>query len=261
MTTAVGLYSISVQNFDVPELLEWAHREAIPFVHLRGGPRGYDLARRPVRTLRAWHGRSLDSVPVTGVTADTDLYDLFTPDHAVRTRARADVLRLADAAAELGAGWVRLLARAPIPSTRVSAVGTLAVPEAAVPLLAELHHPHWLTTAAITSLGELLCQTPYLRFLADTAQLAASPPDDGHSEALGWVMARSDVLHLSDNGRGLTDGHLSVAAAAAAQVRAGHRIEVGVEWTGRPRSPSVCLNRYRRSVAWWHAVTGLPIEP
>lgn len=40
----VGLYSISVRDMDVPDLLARAAGNDISFLHLGGGPRGVDLA-------------------------------------------------------------------------------------------------------------------------------------------------------------------------------------------------------------------------
>ncbi|MEV3951260.1 hypothetical protein AB0K57_26970 [Streptomyces halstedii] len=108
----IGLYSIGVRGLDVPELLEWAGAQNVPFVHLRGGPRGYDLARQSPQVLAHWRRRGESCVPVTGVTADLDLADLFAVSAPERARARAELELLVAAAAAVGAGWVRLLGRA-----------------------------------------------------------------------------------------------------------------------------------------------------
>ncbi|MBI1757608.1 MAG: hypothetical protein HYR62_00025 [Actinobacteria bacterium] len=65
----------------------------------------------------------------------------------------------------------------------------------------------------------------------------------------------ADVLHLSDDGRGLdTPGCRHVAALAAARIAAGHRMQVAVEWTGLTRTRVACLARYRSAVIWWTRV-------
>ncbi|MBX6382505.1 MAG: AP endonuclease [Microbispora sp.] len=234
----VGLYSISVRGFDVPALLGWAAAEGIPFVHLRGGLRGHPLVTYPLSTLREWRRITADTVPITGVTADTDLADLLADDPEIRLRAGREVIRLAEAAAELGAGWLRLLSRTP----PQAGWARHEPPATAVSLLVEPHHPGWLVPGAFVS-------PPGMRLLADTRQLA------GVSSSLARVAERTDVLHLSDDGRGF-DGSEPVADLVARRVAAGQRVEVAVEWTGADRSPRACLVRYRAAVAWWAAREG-----
>ncbi|MFE9424128.1 AP endonuclease [Kitasatospora sp. NPDC006697] len=251
----LGLYSISVRGLDVPELLAWAADEQLPFVHLRGGPRGVDLARRDTATLAHWRHCAQGAVPVTGVSADLDLADLFDPDEGARAMAERELLGLARAAEALGAGWVRLLARTP-PAGRGAFRGR-SLPTTAVPLLAELHHPGWLTETALGALEELLDRSPQFGLLADTAQLGAAVDAAGPGAAarLERVLARTRVLHLSDEGQGLENaGRRAVAELAAARIAAGQAIEVAVEWTGQPRTPAQCLTRYRAAAAWWNRV-------
>jgi hypothetical protein len=233
--TDVGLYSISVRGLDPPGLLCWARATDIPFVHLRGGPRGYHLTSRATSLLRLWRQIADDTVPITGVTADTDLRDLLADDPSVMAPAREEVVRLAEAAAELGAAWLRLLSRTP-PEPRWA---RRELPTTAVPLLVEPHHPGWLLPGVLTLL-------PEVRLLADTMQLAGASP------VLSEVVERTDVLHLSDDGQGL-DGAERIADLTAGRIAAGGRIEVAVEWTGADRTPSACLARYRSAATWWIA--------
>lgn len=258
-TNDVGFYSIGVRGLAVPELLAWAHREGIGFVHLRGGPRGFALADQSRATLHRWYQAARATVPITGVTVDTDLAELLAPDPAVQTRAREHIARLSDAAAILGASWVRLLARTP-PDLHRWVDPTDALPT--VPLLVELHHPGWLTSEAVRWLTATVEACPLLRVLADTVQLAgdtdAMPPDvRGADPVLARIVDASAVLHLSDDGRGLDrPGHGRVARLAARRIAAGQPIAVAVEWTGADRSPPVALDRYRAAAAWWRAVLG-----
>lgn len=60
MITSVGLYSISVRGLNIPDLLVWAARANMPFIHLRGGPRGFDLARRTASALGEWRRQADD---------------------------------------------------------------------------------------------------------------------------------------------------------------------------------------------------------
>ncbi|GAB3878121.1 MULTISPECIES: AP endonuclease [Microbispora] len=233
--TEVGLYSISVRGLDAPALLSWAAAEGIPFIHLRGGPRGYHLTDRPASVWRAWRRAADSTVPITGVTADTDLADLFADDPKIRDQAEEEVIRLAEAAAELGAAWLRLLSRTP---PQAGWAG-YELPTTAVPLLVEPHHPGWLAPGAFASL-------PAMGLLADTRQLAGTYP------ALAEAAERTGVLHLSDGGEGF-GGSKAIADLVARRIAAGHPIEVAVEWTGADRSPQTCLARYRAATAWWAA--------
>ncbi|SFK20085.1 hypothetical protein SAMN05216275_119101 [Streptosporangium canum] len=259
----VGLYSISVRGFDVPDMLRWAAAHGVPFLHLRGGPRGMHLSAQPTRTVLAWAKTAADTVPITGVTADVDLADLLTGDRSRRQRAATELAHLAKAAYVLGAGWVRLLARTPL-AVRVLAEAA-AMPALAggpMPLLVELHHPGWLAPGAFAALTALIDSCPRMRLLADTAQLAAATPT-GHATAarLGLLLDRTQVVHLSDNDAGLdAPGHTLVAALAADRIITGQRMEVAVEWTGGDRTPAVCLARYRAAVAWWQQLV-FALEP
>ena len=251
-TASVGLYSISVREPDVTTLLSWAARHTIPFLHLRGGERGYDLLTQDAGKLRRWRDASIATVPITGVTTDTDLADLLDQRHTPRRQATEDVRRLADAAHALGAGWVRLLARRPlglVPDGGLDHVST------AVPLLVELHDPRWLTPGHHGALLRLLRAQPHLRLLADTAQLgrALARCGDRAEERLDQLGAWVDVLHLSGSGEGLADpGSERVADHIAGRVAGGQQVEVAVEWTGADRAPATALARYHDHSAWWH---------
>ncbi|MFD4577418.1 sugar phosphate isomerase/epimerase family protein [Streptomyces sp. NPDC058417] len=251
----VGLYSISVRGLDVPDLLSWAAHHGIPFVHLRGGKRGYDLAAQDASTLARWREASTRTVPVTGVTADTDLADLLSTDPALRRQARREVHRLADAARAVGAGWLRLLARHPLKTTDFAADSSWMLDGLEVPLLIELHDPQWLAERPHAAMVCLLQRQPRLHLLADTAQLAQAfvEPDDGRTaERLDGLGPWIKVLHLSDPGPGLVGpGHSVVADHVMRRITDGQRIEVAVEWTGADRTPAAALTRYRDHTAWW----------
>ncbi|MBW1597227.1 AP endonuclease [Streptomyces sp. JJ38] len=252
--TTVGLYSISVRGLDVPGLLAWAAREQIPLLHLRGGPRGFDLARRAPALLTGLRRQADDvGVPITGVTADIDLADLLAGPPRARVAARAELDRLAEAATVLGASWVRLLARTEPAGTYLHALHDQPLPDPPVGLLVEPHHPAWLQPAAHTALAALLAGTPRLRLLADTAQLTTASARHGGDGVLAPLLDEAEVLHLSDDGTGLNKHH-RVTAQVAARIAAGKRIEVAVEWTGTDRSPAACLHRYRAARAWWDRI-------
>ncbi|GAA4236848.1 hypothetical protein GCM10023075_60570 [Streptosporangium album] len=247
MITPIGLYSISVRGLEVPGLLGWAASYGVPFVHLRGGPRGVDLAAQSTKVVWQWRKAAVDTgVPITGVTADADLADLLTDDVSARARAAQKVVRLAESAALLGAEWVRLLARTPLTGREPAGAARLPVlANSAVPLLVELHHPGWMEPDAFVPLVELVDACPAVWLLADTAQLAAAIPAGSRAPAwLGCVLDQAKAVHLSDTGAGLdTAGHALVASPAAARIDAGQRLEVALEWTGADRSPSACLAR------------------
>jgi len=257
----IGLYSIGVRGLDVPELLEWASPQGVPFVHLRGGPRGFDLARQPPQVLAHWRRCSEAFVPVTGVTADLDLADLFASSVSKRAWAQAELEFLAVATAAIGAGWVRLLGRTVPRGPLLAAMLTDELPVARLPLLVELHHPGWLAPAALDALEALLKRWPRLTVLADTSQLAAALPSAGGDGdvALGRVLDLSRVLHLSDDGSGRdTAGRAVVAEQARDRIGSGQGIEVAVEWTGQPRTTQACLERHRQACRWWAQRSGAP---
>lgn len=247
----VGLYSIGVRGLEVPDLLAWAHRHDLGFVHLRGGPRGYDLARRETAELERWRQTAAATVPITGVTADLDLADLHHPDTAYQSRARRELEGLAHAARVVGARWVRLLARHPLSTLAPALVN------AALPVVVELHHPAWWKAAPHQVLLDLLDRKPGVAVLADTAQLAHAFEVIGAGMGERWeaVAARARVLHLSDHGSGITaPGHARIARDLARRIHTGQRVEVAGEWTGPDRTPAVCLDRHRALTRWWNTI-------
>lgn len=258
--TPIGLYSISVRGLNVPNLLTWAVRAKIPFLHLRGGTRGIDLAAQPTAMIRRWRKAAEATVPITGVTTDVDLADLLIGDASARTRAVRDLAELAESAVMLGAGWVRLPARTPLTAPVLAGGADLSVlVDSPIRLLVEPHHPGWLAPDAFRPLIDLVESCPSVRLLADTAQLAAALSADTRFPAwLGPVLDHAEVLHLSDPGTGLdAPGHAIIAAMAADRIRSGQCLEVAVEWTGPDRSPAECLTRYRAATAWWARLTAV----
>ncbi|MEU9887573.1 hypothetical protein [Sphaerisporangium sp. NPDC051011] len=254
----IGLYSISVRGLDVPGLLRLAACNGVPFVHLRGGPRGFHLAAQPVATVWEWRKLAMDTVPITGVTADLDLADLLEGDSVARTQAVHDLVQLTEAATLLGAGWVRLLARTPLQERALADAVTLPVlARGPMPLLVELHHPAWMDESTFAPLIGMVEACPLVRLLADTAQLAAALPGDGSTPTwVGQVLDHVGALHLSDTGPGLhAPGHALVAGLTADRIDAGQRMEIAVEWTGADRSPAACLARYRAATTWWANLT------
>ena len=250
----MGLYSISVRGFEIGDLLVWAAQHAVPFVHLRGGPRGFDLASRSTARLRHWHRLAQRTVPITGVTADTDLADLVSGEARTRRAACDQVHRLCEAACHLGAQWVRLLARTPLTHTSDPRLDYV-LPDTALPLLVELHHARWLDPDAFTVLEALMGRCGDLRLLADTAQLGAALAAGCDRGVAAAVLDRSNVLHLSDNGHGLAGAsHEEIATLAAHRLAQGQPMEVAMEWTGADRCPETCLARYHSAVAWWSQI-------
>ena len=109
----LGLYSIGIRGLDAGQFLALAAGWEVPFAHLRGEPRGYDLARTPAARLTAWARQARKAgVPVTLVTADIDLADFTAPGTARYHQAARELAALAASAKELGTRATRLLARA-----------------------------------------------------------------------------------------------------------------------------------------------------
>lgn len=258
---APGLYSIGVRGLSLPDLLRWTASVQIPFLHLRGGPRGFDLRGRSPATLRRWQQISADTVPITGVSTDLDLLD-FLPGDRNRHRTAATHLRvLADAAAALGSGWVRVLAAtAPTsPGPPQARVAEVDLPDVAVPLLIEVHHPGWFAPAPSTALADLVSANGRVGLLCDTGQVHRAWALHGTTveSALDQFRGHWQVAHLSDSGSGLSGhGHELAARSIGQAVATGRDVEVAVEWTGPRRDRGTCLARYQSATSWFHALTG-----
>lgn len=257
----VGLYSISVRGLDLPDLLDWAATLGVSFVHLRGGRRGFDLARRGPAQLAAWHRAAIRSrVPITGVTSDVDLADLYSGSAAARAQATTELRAVAGAGTELGARWVRVLATQPLSGTPtvtpLPAARPVTLEDCPLPVVAELHHPCWLAPRPAAALEGIL-GSGRLALLADTAQLSAALAANGSEapQTLQRLFPHVSVAHLSDQGAGL-DGieHAVVARQVAHRLRVGSSVEVAVEWTGDTRTPAECARRYRSHTAWWRGL-------
>jgi hypothetical protein len=254
MRAPVGLYSIGIRGLDVTEILTLALAHQVPFVHLRGGPRGYDLARRGDTTLSRWARHSRASVPITLVTTDLDIAQ-FQPTSPSYQHARTELDRLSRASAILGAHAVRLLARHPV---RDAVAGSVALPDLrerhGLAILVELHDPSWFTPGALIALRAFCDTAAGVGLLVDSGQVHRAWSALGALDGLvvAEVVARASVVHLCDNGSGLggTGHHLLATATAASSA-----VEVGFEWTGPDRSPAACLARYRAAVSWWQHTT------
>ncbi|HEY6425210.1 MAG TPA: hypothetical protein VIY28_18605 [Pseudonocardiaceae bacterium] len=250
MTPPVGLYSIGIRGLDVAEVLTFAAANQVPFVHLRGGPRGYDLARRDDLTLSRWARHARASVPITLVTADLDITH-FQPTSPSYRHACTELDRLGRASALLGAHAVRLLARHP---ARDAVAGTVTLPDLqkrhGLAVLVELHDPGWFTPGALIAVRTVCDNHAGVGLLIDSGQVHEAWSTLGALDGLvvAELVARASVVHLCDNGCGLGGtGHHTLAAATAA----GSAVEVGFEWTGPDRSPAGCMARYHAAVCWW----------
>jgi hypothetical protein len=253
----VGLYSIGVRAAAIPELAVWAARHQIPFLHLRGGHRGCAATRQTAQELDRWRAVADATAPVRLLTADLTLHDLIQGHEQRRHAAECELERTADVASRLGAGMIRVLAGAAPPGDEPIPVPRL--PDRAMTLLIELHDASWWTPAGIGRLEDVAHADPRIRLLADTAQAAAGFA--GLSEPAASVIARrvlamSAVIHLSDDGSGLSAaGHALLAGQAQELLAAGQPLEVAFEWTGAQRTAPACLSRYRAACAWWHALS------
>ncbi len=255
---AVGLYSIGIRGIGLEDLLALAVAHQVPFLHLRGGPRGFDLVKRDAATLERWACRACRSVPINIITADLDLADFARPDTQAYRRASTELDRLGYAAAVLGAQAIRLLARRVIGRRQWT---DLAVPSLVstygLMTLVELHDPEWFQAQMLTSLAAHIDSAPWLALLMDTAQIHGawlrSDNPNSFAEHMSALVPHIRAVHISDNGEGLTGtGHWIVAQMSRNAGDDG-RVEVAFEWTGADRSPQGCLARYRHAVAWWRS--------
>ena len=256
--TALGLYSIGIRSIPLEDLLALAANHHIPFLHLRGGPRGFDLASRDTATLERWACHSRASAPITAVTADLDLLDLVRPGTPAYRQASAEFDLLGHAAALLGARAVRLLARR-VADQRQWA--DLAVPNLVarygLTTLVELHDPAWFTAQTLALVAAYLDRVPWLALLIDTTQVHRVWQHSDHRDCLAddlsGLVPHIRAVHLSDSGEGLTGTGHRVVAQAFGHLGADDPVEVAFEWTGADRSPQGCLARYRRAVEWFRS--------
>ncbi|CUU60608.1 hypothetical protein Ga0074812_14325 [Parafrankia irregularis] len=262
--TAIGLYSIGIRHIELEDLLALATAHQLPFLHLRGGPRGFDVARRDIATLSRWARRCRMGVPITMVTADLDLADFVRPGTETYQQASAELDRLGRAAAVLGARAVRLLARRVLDEWQWS---DLAVPDLAAPYglttLVELHDPAWFTADALTSAAAHLKRTSGLEVLMDTDQVhrawLCSAIPDALAGNLSQLVPHTGAVHVSDNGDGLTGAGHRIVARTFGALSHDRSVEIAFEWTGADRDQQSCLVRYRRAAAWWRS--GLEDRP
>jgi sugar phosphate isomerase/epimerase len=253
---AVGLYSNGVRGLGLGEFLDAAAAHGVPFVHLRGGPRGYGLASTLPEQVTALARQAACTAPVTLITADVDLSDLTSPGDARWRQASDELATLAQVTREFGAATVRILARTVPSSARCQA---LAIPDLAaqhgVTLLIELHDPGWFTPEAADRLCDLMSSCPGLGLLLDSGQVHDAwlqSPNAPWKILLGSHITHTRVMHLSDRGDGLNGrGHQLLAHAVRTAADDGQALEVAFEWTGADRHLETCMPRYRAAVTWW----------
>lgn len=257
--TAVGLYSIGIRSIDLEDLLALAVTHEVPFLHLRGGPRGFDLGRQDTATLTRWARCCLQvNVPITVVTADLDLADFTRPGTQAYQQASAELDLLGHAAAVLGAPAIRLLARRALDQRQWV---DLTVPDLTarygLTTLIELHDPKWFTAQAVASMAAHLGRAPWLGLLMDTAQVheawrCSDRPDD-LAARVSALVPHTRAVHISESGDDVPSAGLRIVAQAFGHGNDDNRAEIAYEWTGADRSPQSCLARYRRAVAWWRS--------
>ncbi|MGH3772341.1 MAG: hypothetical protein ACRDRW_13250 [Pseudonocardiaceae bacterium] len=249
----VGLYNIGLRGLDVTEVLTVCAEHQVPFVHLRGGPRGYDLAGQDRATLSRWARHAQRSAPVALVTADLDLAQFCQPGSEGYRHACTELGRVAEATAILGAPAIRLMGRHP-PGGPDG--GRVIIPDLrhryGIVTLVEPHDPRWFTPAALTSLESVLHANPGLGLLLDSGQVHRAWCCLGtlHAPVLDGLVRHARVVHWSDSGHGL-DGAGHRLLAVATRARAGDGVQFGFEWTGPDRSTTTCLARYQSAVSWW----------
>lgn len=249
---ALGLYSNGVRGLEPGEFLAAAAAHRVPFVHLRGGPRGYGLAGIPADQVTALARQAACVVPVTLVTADVDLSDFASPQGTGWRQASAELASLARGALEFDAESVRILARTALSGAQWE---TLAIPHLAarhgVTVLIELHDPAWFTQEAADRLDELMSSRAGLGLLLDSGQVHDAwlqAPEARWRSLLDRLITRARVVHLSDREDGL-DGHGHHLLADAAAARA-----TTATTSKSPSSGPVPIADWRH--AW--PVTGLP---
>lgn len=250
----LGLYSIGIREISVSALLDAAATCGAGFLHLRGGRRGYDLPQRTDAELRGWRRHSdRAGVPITMVTADTELSDLISERSTVVDAARCDLDRVAQAATVLGAGIVRILATRP-PDAPLRCIPRVLGARPGLEIVIELHHPGWFASSAADVMRRSGVGTGGVALLLDSAQVHAAA-------AIGYDVSRVDdlmgiarVVHLSDAGDGLDgEGHdVTVRAARAAMLR-GQLLQLAFEWTGAERTTDQCLRQFHIARARWRA--------
>ena len=252
--SGVGLYSIGVRTATVPDLAAWAARHEIPFLHLRGGARGYDVTRRPQVELDRWRAITTATAPIRLLTTDITVHDVTgAPSQRCRA-AQRELERAADCALRLGTNVIRILADRP--ESNSDAPTAPLLPGRDIVVLIEPHHPSWWQPLGVQRLTKLCRADKRIGLLADTAQAAigfAELPRPTAQDLAQRIIGLTRVVHLSDNGSGLhAAGHELLASSAARALAEGFPIEIAFEWTGAERTPSSCLNRYRDACAWWH---------
>jgi sugar phosphate isomerase/epimerase len=254
---AVGLYSNGVRGLRPEEFLYAAAAHGVPFVHLRGGPRGYGMASIPAEQVTALAWQAACAAPVTLITADVDLSDFVSPEDARWQQAGTELASLAQVASEFGAGSVRVLARAVPSGAQWQALAAIPDPAArhSVTMLIELHDPAWFTPKTAERLCELMSRCTGLGLLLDSGQVhdawlqSSGAP---WASLLSGLIAHARVVHLSDRGCGLDGhGHRLLASAARDAADDGHDLEVAFEWTGADRCLETCMTRYGAAVTWW----------
>ena len=249
---ALGFYSIGFGNIPFQMLSKVASDEHIPFLHLRGGARGYNLAQLSEFELERFRKAFEGVVKITLVTTDIDIQD-FLADGTERRKVVKELRRLSHAAEYLGAQAIRLMGRRALGQSEWLAVKHEIAASGCMPLVIELHDKSWFQEEKILCLLDF-CLSWNMGVLLDSQQITlATMKEDcrGLRNALRKIRPIVKAIHLSDSGYGLAAPGNCLVASVARQAKQSAPIEHAFEWTGEDRSLKAALAAYGRAFEYW----------
>ncbi|XUY30481.1 hypothetical protein RMR21_025705 (plasmid) [Agrobacterium sp. rho-8.1] len=251
MHAPLGFYSIGLANINLKALARIAKDHSLPFIHLRGGQRGYDFASWTERKLEMLPGIANLLPPVTVVTTEIDITDssLSLPVQ----NPPDNLLRLCHAADLFGANTLRLTARGYVSCNSWTELihrwGSVTNKKFVV----ELHDPLWFNPSAAATFVKR-CERAFIGILIDSQQVSLACRQFGvvqTEEALAIYEPIVRFAHVTDPGSGLTSPGTKMVFNLIANARAVHPIEAVFEWTGADRSPERATMAYAVAAQVW----------
>lgn len=238
----IGLYSLSM-NVPFSTLMEFADDQRMPFVHLRVGKRGYEVAEvRSALERRSW------TTPITLLCVSVDIEDILQSESTAVSEFTSAIWL----ARKLGVKRVRILSRLSSAEWPNAQFDVDAYTASDIRLLIEPHHCQSFSDFETNSISI----PASIGILLDSAHLidAEQVISDGDREEL---FRRTEIWHL----------HLDESTKSDdidAFLRTFHRIknaynnkphELALEWTGQNRSGDIIdekLNTLRSRLRLLH---------
>lgn len=244
----MGFYSIGLGLTPISELIDKIKIEGIPFLHLRGGAKGYNLLSLSKADLSLFIDICKRGPKVTMLTSDFSLSDFFDVNisfHAINSELNSYL----EIAHLLSASSLRVLATEIIDAPPINV--KIPLMSSRIKFTIELHNPYWFTPQSAEIINNI-CNENNVYILLDSGQVHEACKVHGYlkvKESILIFIDKVNIIHISDNGFGVDDtGHHLVFTLINAFFKFKSEVEIAFEWTGMDRSSKSAFLAYHKAM-------------